>query len=397
MNTPLKTSSSRIEMVDALRGFAIMIIFIIHCQEHFNIFNMPPPDAQAAWLNVLDNSVFRLVFSMFAGKSYSIFALLFGFTFYIQFSNQEKKGKDFGPRFLWRMLLLFGFGMVNCMFFPGGDILFLYAMIGISLFIVRKWSNKAILITAIILLAQPIEWVHYTLSLFNPAYTLPDYQVGPLYAEVTRAAMEGNLLDYFYTNMTAGILANVMWTVSVGRFLQTAGLFMLGYLMGRKQLFAATEKNLRFWIYTLVVAAFLFNPLLEIKAILGDRAAETPILRGTLCVVFDMWQKFAFTFVIVSSFVLLYQKAFFVRWTENLRYFGRMTLTNYVLQSLVGTFLFLPVGLNLGLYCGGTASLFISIVLVWAHIRICRWWLTTHKQGPLESIWHKLTWIGTNK
>lgn len=393
----LKPQSNRIELVDALRGFAIMIIFIIHVQEHFNIFNMPPADSMPGWLNVLDGYVLKLVFSMFAGKSYSIFALLFGFTFYIQYRNQELKGNDFGYRFLWRMLILFGFGMINSLFFPGGDILFLYAMIGVSLFIVRKWSNKAILITAIILLAQPMEWIHYTISLFNAGYTLPDYQTHELYKEVTDVAMAGNLKDYFYTNMTTGIAANVAWTISVGRFLQTAGLFMLGYLMGRKQLFVASEKNLRFWVCVLIASAFLFNPLMELKSLMSGRVSETPILSGTLVVVFDMWQKFAFTFVIVSSFVLLYQKIYFVRLTDNLRYMGRMTLTSYIMQSIVGTFLFLPIGLNLGLYCGGTLSLFISFVLVYIQLRLCKWWLSTHRQGPLEHLWHKLTWINSRK
>jgi len=388
---------NRIDLVDALRGFAIMIIFIIHVQEHFNIFNFPPAGAQPDWLNNLDNAVFKLVFSMFAGKSYSIFALLFGFTFYIQFHNQELKGKDFGPRFLWRMLILFVIGMFNSLFFPGGDILFIYAIVAVSLFIVRKWKSKTILIVAIIFLAQPIEWLRYFISLFNPEYNMFELRTGELYGEVTEAAMRGNLKEYFITNMTSGILANISWTVSVGRLLQTAGLFMLGYLIGRKQLFLPTEKNIRFWIYVLIAAAFLYNPLLELRNIIKTHAKDVPILNDTLVVIFDMWQKFAFTFVIVASFVLLYQKQFFVRLTDNLRYYGKMTLTNYVSQGIIGTFLFLPIGFNLGRYCGGTLSLLISFVLVYLQIVFCKWWLSKHRQGPLETVWHKLTWINSGK
>lgn len=393
----LGSQSPRIELVDVLRGFAIMVIFIIHIQEHFNIFNFPPAESQPEWLNSLDNIVFKLIFSMFAGKSYSIFALLFGFTFYIQFQNQANKGKDFGYRFLWRMLILFCFGMIDSLFFPAGDILFIYAIVGISLFFVRKWSNKAILITAIILLAQPIEWMHYIISLFNQDYILPDYKVGGLFREVQEVAMSGNLKEYFYTNMTMGIAANLSWTISVGRLLQTAGLFMLGYLAGRKQLFISTEKNIRFWVYVLIVSALLFNPLLEMRGIMGDKAKDDLILAGTLSVVFDMWQKFAFTFVIISSFVLLYQKECFVRLTNNLRFLGKMTLTNYLMQSIIGTFLFLPIGLNLGNYCGGTLSFLISLILVFLQIQFCKWWMSNHRQGPLESIWHRLTWLNSDK
>ena len=154
----------RIEVVDALRGFAVMAIILVHNLEHF-IFPVYPTE-QPAWLAVLNDGVFNVIFSLFAGKAYAIFALLFGFTFYIQCHNQTKKGKDFGYRFLWRLVLLLGFATLNAAFFPAGDVLLLFAVVGLVLFLVRKWSDKAILITAIILLIQPIEWYHY-LSLIH--------------------------------------------------------------------------------------------------------------------------------------------------------------------------------------------------------------------------------------
>lgn len=168
------SKTPRIEVVDALRGFAVMAIILVHNLEHF-IFPVYPTE-QPAWLAVLNDGVFNIIFSLFAGKAYA-FALLFGFTFY---SNViiEKKGKDFGYRFLWRLVLLLGFATLNAAFFPAGDVLLLFAVVGLVLFLVRKWNDKAILITAIILLIQPIEWYHYIMSLFNPTHTLPNLGVG---------------------------------------------------------------------------------------------------------------------------------------------------------------------------------------------------------------------------
>ena len=157
----LSTKTSRIEVVDALRGFAVMAILLVHNLEHF-IFPVYP-ESSPEWLTILDNGVLNVIFSLFAGKSYAIFALLFGFTFYIQSHNQLLKGKDFGYRFLWRMILLVGFATLNAAFFPAGDVLLLFAVVSLILFIVRKWSDKAILITSIIFLLQPIEWYHLSL------------------------------------------------------------------------------------------------------------------------------------------------------------------------------------------------------------------------------------------
>lgn len=192
----------RIEVVDALRGFAVMAIILVHNLEHF-IFPVYPTE-QPAWLAVLNDGVFNVIFSLFAGKAYAIFALLFGFTFYIQCHNQTKKGKDFGYRFLWRLVLLLGFATLNAAFFPAGDVLLLFAVVGLVLFLVRKWSDKAILITAIILLIQPIEWYHYIMSLLNPAHALPDLGVGAMYSEVAEYTKAGNFLDFIWGNITLG-------------------------------------------------------------------------------------------------------------------------------------------------------------------------------------------------
>lgn len=121
----------RIEVVDALRGFAVLAIILVHNLEHFIFPVYPDAASQPEWLNVLNEGVFSITFSLFAGKAYAIFALLFGFTFYIQFTNQQKKGKDFGYRFLWRLLLLAGFATLNAAFFPAGDVLLLFCIVGI--------------------------------------------------------------------------------------------------------------------------------------------------------------------------------------------------------------------------------------------------------------------------
>ena len=191
--------NSRIEVVDALRGFAVMAIVLVHNLEHF-IFPVYPVNSPE-WLNVLDEGVLNGVFSLFAGKAYAIFALLFGFTFYIQTNNQKKQGKDFGYRFLWRMLLLLVFATLNAAFFPAGDVLLLFAVVSLVLFLTRNWSDKAVLITSIIFLLQPVEWYHYIASLFNPAHQLPDLKVGEMYAEVAEYTKAGNFGDFLLGNM----------------------------------------------------------------------------------------------------------------------------------------------------------------------------------------------------
>ena len=390
------SQSPRIEVVDALRGFAVMAILLVHNLEHFIFPVYPEASAQPAWLDILNEGVFSVTFSLFAGKAYAIFALLFGFTFYIQFTNRQQQGKDFGYRFIWRLILLGGFATLNAAFFPAGDVLLLFCIVGLILFIVRKWSDRTVLITALIFLLQPIEWYHYVVSLFHPDHTLPDLGVGNMYAEVAAYTKEGNFWHFIGQNITLGQKASLFWAIGAGRFLQTAGLFLLGLMIGRKQLFIPSEKNTRFWVKTLIFASIAFGPLYQLKVQLTDPTLPL-ILQQTVGVILDMWQKFAFTAILIASFVLLFQTETFQRLTHSLRFYGKMSLTNYISQSIAGALLYFPFGLYLAPRCGYALSLVIGILFFLLQIRFCKWWLKNHKQGPLEGIWHRLTWLGSEK
>ena len=388
----LPNTNPRIEVIDALRGFAVMAIILVHNLEHF-IFPVYPTDSPE-WLNILDQGVFNGIFSLFAGKAYAIFALLFGFTFYIQTQNQKRQGKDFGYRFLWRLILLAGFATLNAAFFPAGDVLLLFTIVGLVLFFTRNWSNKAIIITAVIFLLQPIEWYHYIANLMNPAHQLPDLKVGEMYAEVAEYTKAGNFWDFISGNITLGQKASLLWAINAGRFFQTAGLFLLGVYIGRKQFFIPSEKNLHFWVRILIISAVAFAPLYTLKELIMQ---NDTIIRQTVGTIFDMWQKLAFTLVLTASFTLLYQSKRFRNATNNLRFYGRMSLTNYITQSIIGAAIYFPFGLSLAPYCGYTVSLLIGFFTFLVQVRLCKWWLSRHKQGPLEYIWHKWTWLGTKR
>lgn len=396
MESTAALKSSRLDVVDALRGFAVMAILLVHSLEHFLYFVYPDPATLPGWLNALNTGTFTVIFSLFAGKSYAIFALLFGLTYFIQFNNQQLRQKDFAWRFLWRLLLLAGFATINAVFFPGGDVLLLFTVVGLVLILVRKLSDKVVLVLAVVLLCQPVEWFYYFRSLADVSYVLPEQLNGALYGVVGEAVNSGSVFTAFWTNITTGQAASLFWAIENGRFLQTAGLFLLGFLLGRRHLFEASDKNYKFWTLALIWGAILFGPVYALKVELYDRC-EVATIKQTVGVVLDMWQKFAFTVVLVSSFVILYQKIAFRKWTDDLRWYGRMSLTNYITQSVFGAILFSPFGLYISPSCGYLLSALAGGCFFMIQVKFCKWWLKGHKQGPLEALWHKLTWIGTTK
>jgi uncharacterized protein len=383
------SQSSRVDVVDALRGFTILSIMLLHNIEHFDLYFFP--EFLPGWIKSLDSKIWDSLFFLFGGKSYAIFALLFGFTFFIQFNNWEKKGKDFRARFAWRLVLLLIFGIINTMFYSG-DILVLYAVLGLTLIPVSKWSNNAVLITAAVLMAQPFELFKIFSIYTNSSYIVPpnssDYYYGQSGAYLTGESffnlVMGNLLN--------GRFASLFWSWENGRFFQTVSLFMIGMVLGRTGKFLPSELNSKFWKRTLMLSAILFVPLYYLRInIHGIISSE--VMAGRFDIIVSSWSNLAFMILLVSLFVTAYQINFFHRILYILNPLGRMSLTNYVMQSVIGSLIYYGYGLGLYQFTGATYSVAIGLLLCTLQIFFCRWWMKSHAQGPLETIWHHATWI----
>jgi uncharacterized protein len=387
MNETIK--NPRIEVVDALRGFAILCIVLLHNMEHFEFVFAPPQFPE--WLTTLDKNMMFGAYFLFGGKAYAIFAFIFGFSFFIQNDNQTKKGNDFRLRFAWRLFLLLIFGFINTAFYQG-DILTMYALLGLTLIPVCNLSNKTVFIIAVFLMLQPMEWLNYFYSLANPDVVFAPNLSESFYKQITGYMQNGNFLDYIIGNETLGKAASLLWSWENGRFFQAPALFMLGMLAGRKQLFVKTDSNLFFWQTIRTFSIISFVILFAITIYLPDFVTHKFQLTRLL-VIFNSWANFALMLFWTSLFILLFYGEKANNLLSRLIPFGKMSLTNYLLQSMVGSTLYYKYGFGLYQYTGPTICLAIGFVLFLANLAFCNWWLKTHKQGPLERLWHKLTWI----
>lgn len=387
------SESSRLHVVDALRGFAIVSIMLLHNIEHFDYYFTP--EGLPAWLKPIDQGIWDTLFFLFGGKSYAIFALLFGLTFFIQNDNQAKKGKDFRPRFAWRLLLLLGFGLINSAFYQG-DILTIYAIIGFVLIPVAKLSNKTVFIIAVLLMLQPYEWINVIRGLQHPEMQMANPASWALFGKMDSYIQGNSIVDTWIGNLTNGKVAVLLWTWEAGRVFQTASLFMLGMLAGRKALFVNSPENSRFWLKTLLVAIVAFVPLFIIKSNVMEWVSSVAIHRPLELIV-RSWSNVAFMIVLVSGFTLLYRSRALHKTLDVLSPFGRMSMSNYIMQSIVGSFIYYGFGLGLYRYTGATYSILIGVVLAILQGIFSNYWMKNHRQGPLETIWHKLTWISLKK
>lgn len=276
--------------------------------------------------------------------------------------------------------------------FYQGDILLFYAVLGISLVLVCKLSDKVVFFIAIFLLLQPLEWVKLLQIVNDPSFVAKDPLSWTYFGKMEGYITGTSFLALIKGNLLNGKVAVILWTYENGRILQTPALFMLGMLLGRNNLFDASESSKRFWNKVLGFAIILFALLFVVKLFIPT-FIQREVVSSELIIIITSLANFAFMFVWVSAFVLLFQKLAVHRLLTKLEVFGRMSLTNYVMQSIVGSFIYYGFGLGLYKYTGATMSLLIGITLFLLQYAFCRWWMKSHTHGPLEGIWHRLTWI----
>ena len=162
MNTiaPVQLKDREIFM-DVLRGIAILGIFIANLQ----FFSYYSPTSSGAYIYpALDKKISFLHAMFIEGKFYSIFSLLFGWGIALQISrstNDDFTTVKFIKRRLWFMMLL---GGIHLIFIWTGDIVAFYSMIGFILLALRKKSNKALLITSVLLILSPIVLYYFKMT-----------------------------------------------------------------------------------------------------------------------------------------------------------------------------------------------------------------------------------------
>lgn len=390
---PTTLPNTRIDVADILRGIAIGGIVLIHFIEHLNFYCFP--EASSPFWATVNQAVWDTTFYLLAGKMYAIFALLFGLSFFIQHDNAARRGIDFRPRFAWRMLLMMLWGLFD-LFFYNGDILFVYAVCGLMVLPFIRCSNKIILIAAAFLAIQPIELYCIITGLINPALPAFNLGSGAHWAALFEACANGSLLDVGKAGIVHGLPVNFLWAAENGRLTQNIFLFLLGIYFGRKRLFYNEGSNLIVWKRILIAAACSLAVLIPLYELLPGSTGITRV-DSALDVLLNMWKNFAMMLVIVSGIVLLFYCTKAHNGLLKLAPYGKMSLTNYLGQSIFGAMLFYGWGFGLYQYCGHTASWLMGAAFICLQYIFCRNWLKTHKRGPCEELWSRATWIGAKK
>lgn len=456
MEKPKLLTQGRITVIDALRGFALLGVVLVHMNQHYSNFawGMPPREPV---LSGLDSFVGWLVANVLMGRFINIFAFLFGMSFFIQMDRAAQKGIDFRGRFLWRMVVLFVIGLVGSAFYSG-DILSLYAVYGVVLVLLYKCKNWVLLVLAVFLLGggPKLAMMQYDKMTATeqqqqmPPFNMPmphnesqpmgegaegvvgepqaQPQPRPLHPAMAQGEHGGSLGERpaemrppgrmgggfggpmpqmekpsFWTtakqNLIGGMYSKINYQYRMtSRGFITLALFILGFIVGRLRFFETVHlRRRRNWILLagFVLAWYVVGWIITLfPQPQGFMMFAPPTATSIVRTAMSDIQTVIFSAALTMLFVVLYQLPIIRTCLDVLAPYGKMGLTNYVSQSIIGAILFASwaFGATFGTW-SATETFLLGLGVYVAQIIFSALWLKYFKYGPLEWFWRTATYM----
>jgi uncharacterized protein len=372
----------RIELLDGLRGFALLGILLAN----IDVFSGWVFLDQAQALALAGESAVRwtelFTKAVIDGKFYTLFSLMFGVGFTLQLDRLNKRGAAGAVIFRRRMLVMLMIGLLHMSMIWEGDILTLYAALGLLLPLFMPMNDRKLLMWAVGLILLPL--------VLAPAFDVMNIRLGKPFFMASGAVTQwisGNpnahdlqLLQStswrdFFAIQLSGLPFRLGYLLITWRIPKVLGIMLLGMVVGRRLIAGTLLDDRRLLIRTFWLGLLIGVPF-SVAYALTEGAAQ------------DHWSSILGTVPLAlayaAGFVLLWPKARGL--LRHLVPVGRMALTNYLMHSLVGLLLMGPFlgwagrmqpwqfyALALGIY---------GFQLVFSRV-----WLASHAQGPMEKLW----------
>lgn len=383
----------RIDAVDALRGFALIGVGLVHTLYQYVGAPLTEPLSQSAVTGMLDTIIIFVNHLLLSGKFYMIFSLLFGLSFFIQIDKPSRRGEPYAARFAWRLTILLGIGYIHHFFFRS-DILMVYALLGFSLLALHRLPTRALIVIASVMFLGLGRFVSFALYSEPLPYHIPDSALTLAYTETLR---HGSLWDVMAANSVDGIYHVTTYLFGVfGRGYVTFGLFLIGICLGRWGIFANLPERGRLVKKTLIWASAcaLISFALTMAAFsqAGQPPDFTTWVEALALTGFDVF-NLALGTVFACLFLLAIRgRRFGARLTRLFAPYGRMALTNYLLQTAIGTAFFYGWGLGQIGQWSNRYLLAAGLTMAAAQILFSHFWMKRFYYGPVEWLWRTLTY-----
>jgi uncharacterized protein len=391
MENDLQSASSvRHNLLDILRGFALLSVLLANMVSHSGYMFLSEEGKEALGTSQIDHYVEWIEHFLIDGKFYSIFAMLFGIGFALQLKRSTSFNDRFALRFSRRLVSMFVIGLLHAVLFYVGDILTVYALTGFVLLLFRNVTDKQLLRTAFILFIIPVVQyaTFWSINYIDPAP--PIVEESPRFLdEVIKTYQTGSYPDIVKMNLGGLIMGRYPDLFFTGRFFKVLAMFLIGFYVAKNHVY----NNLTLLRKVAIFGAAIGIPCNLVLAMMMTTEAYYKLEPlGIIQPVVYAFGVPALSLCYASIFALLYAKP---EWKKRLMIFaplGQLALTNYLMQSVICAIIFMGYGFGMEAKLGPAKLSVIALALFTVQIGFSHFWIHRYHFGPMEWIWRSITY-----
>lgn len=383
----------RLVVLDALRGLALLGIFLSNAE----MFTRPLADLSDgidAQLRGFDHAASVFVYVFVRSKFWTLFSLLFGMGFAVMLERSRQAGRDFRPLYLRRSVGLLVIGLVHAWLIWAGDILVTYALAAFVLFAMRSLPVGALWRIGLGLYLSVLGFFLVIAALL----AIPGVaQSTPGDTAADRAERAAEIAAYAhgdYAQATAQRLAFFVEGATSGWFSMVPmvlGLFLIGAWFVRSGALAdpaAHRRRLRALIGFGVPAGAAITGL---SLLIDSSPTVTPVSAAAVAAsTLHMLGALPLALALIAWVVLIVHGG--ARWPLRFAPAGRMALSNYLAQSLIGTLAFYGYGFGLWGRVPLAALIAAAFAVFGLQMLLSAAWLRCYRFGPVEWLWRAFTY-----
>ncbi len=397
-------ANERIEVMDVLRGVALLGILLMNIEA----FVGPMMEALTGVnprFNGADRWADAAIYVLVQGKFITLFSLLFGMGFAVMLERAEARGGSGTWLYARRLLALLGIGLVHAILIWSGDILVTYALLGFVLLLffrrtpVSRLPKWGVALTLLPLLLTWLMALSALLAQQDPQASAEMQKAMSGQGSEMMALGDAQRLAYgagTYAEATAQRAVDTGMMIGFVVFFGplVLGMFLFGSWFVRSGVMRNPGAHLPLFRRLLTLGFALGLPLMLWSAWTHPTMSFSDISIGTAAAqsaghVANVLMCFGY----FAGIVLLMQQP---AWAQRLRWFapaGRMALTNYLMQSVICTFVFYGYGLGWFERLPRAWQPLFVIAVFALQVVFSRWWLSKFRYGPAEWQWRWLTYL----
>lgn len=376
--------NERIISIDVMRGFALLGIFVVNMLFFHSPYIYINP---YTWFqNPSDFETFKMIDIFVQGSVYPLFSMLFGYGLAMQFLKSTANGGPFAKFAVRRLTILLIIGCIHAFLIWAGDILITYALAGFVLILMIRLKPIWLLLISIFLFLIPNGLLYglvYLGSLLEPNATIIYTGIQEIEASIV-AYGQGSWGDIFSQRLADWLYMSGNGLIVISMLFTIVPFLLLGAAAAKWKLIERVRELKVYWMITVLVMLIVGTVIKWLPYLLEANLFTMGIqdtFGGPL-------QAIAYAGIIA----LVCSIPFAAKILSPISKVGRMSMTTYLMQSIIATTIFYAYGFGLYGKIDLSTGTWMAIGIYAFQVVFAEIWFTKFKQGPVEILWRKLTY-----